>query len=251
MGVLSLAQRLQAADQLVPRHWRLPLRYRMQAMLGGLEPEIAELPRLLALRPGGLALDIGANVGIYTYALARAGASVHAFEPQLACCEVISAWAEANSRDGRIVVHHAGAGASSGEMVLHVPVSGGRAIRTRASFEPLDGEQIEMRVRIVQVDALGLDRVGFIKIDVEGHELPVLRGALGILHRDHPVLLIEIDRERHTPASVGQIVELLAPAGYRCHVLAEGELRDLDNDPWHAPAGIYNFIFMPRTGHDE
>lgn len=244
MGVLSIAQRLQSADRVLPMRWRLPLRYHIQAWLGGLEPELAVLPRLLARRPGGVALDIGANVGIYTYALARAGAVVHAFEPQLACCDVISAWASASGHAGRIHVHHAGAGTSEGELTLYIPLVRGRQVLTRASFEPCEGDCIRMQVRVVRIDSRDPGTVSFVKIDVEGHELATLQGAMGILRRDRPTLLIEIDRKRHTAASVAQIVKLLAPLGYRCHALVERELRDLSNDPWSAPEPVYNFFFL-------
>lgn len=244
MDMLSIAQRLQSVDRFLPMRWRLPMRYRVQASLGGFEPELAELPRLLALRPGGVAIDIGANVGIYTYALARAGAMVHAFEPQIACCEVISAWASAGDYTGRIHVHHMGAGAIEGELTLYIPLVRGRQVRTRASFEPCEGDCLRMKVRVVRIDSCNLGTVSFIKIDVEGYELSTLQGAMGILRRDRPTLLIEIDRRRHTTASTARIVDILAPLGYRCHALVNGELRDLDNDPWSAPEAVYNFIFL-------
>lgn len=244
MGVSSLAKRLQAIDQLLPLRWRLPLRYHTQRLLGALEPEVALLPELLARRPRGVALDVGANVGIYTYALALAGNTVHAFEPQLVCCDVISAWASASGYAAYVDVHHVGAGASHGELTLFVPIIDGRQVRTRASFLPSPGNQTEIRVQVAPIDALAPANVSFIKIDVEGHELAVLQGAMRTLSRDTPMLLVEIDRERHTRDSFAEIVDLLLPLGYRCHALHDGLLQDLGENPWGAPTEIYNFLFL-------
>jgi hypothetical protein len=59
-----------------------------------------------------------------------------------------------------------------------------------------------------------IEPVGCIKIDVEGHEDAVLRGARRILLRDHPSLIIEIE-ERHKRHSVSTVNNFLAELGYR------------------------------------
>lgn len=242
MQVTALFRKLQWLERTLPVRLRLPLRYRAQAWLGALEPEIAVLPALLEGR-SGIALDVGANMGIYTYALSGLGIAVHAFEPQVACSEVISAWAGTST--SAITVHNVGVGSSPGELVLYVPIVNGAPVRTRASFQSFGRDQAEMRVPVVVLDALQLPTVAFMKVDVEGFELEVLKGALGLLARDHPALLVEIDRERHTPGSFAAITDLLGQLGYRCHVLQDGSrIADAGIDPWTAPADIYNFIFL-------
>ena len=115
MGLSAYARRLQTLERLLQLRVRLPLRYRAQQVLRSLEPEIALLPSLLASRPGGVAVDVGANVGIYTYALARLGVRVHALEPQPSCCEVIQAWAAGSRLGGLVTVHNVAAGAEGGD----------------------------------------------------------------------------------------------------------------------------------------
>lgn len=244
MSMITIARKLQRADQLLPKRWRLPLRYRAQSALNALEPEFEVLPQLLFHHRGRVALDVGANLGIYTYALSRLGMQVHAFEPQPSCCDVISAW---SSGKPGITVHNKGVGGAGGELVLHIPVVDGIPVETRASFQPFDSDQIDMRVPVVSLDSMSFNDVAFIKIDVEGFELQVLLGATRLLGDLKPILLVEIDRTKHDIESFGSVIRLLSTQGYRSHVYAGGELVDCKDDPWNAPADHYNFIFIANS----
>ena len=65
-----------------------------------------------------------------------------------------------------------------------------------------------------RLDDLNLDPVGFIKIDVEGHEEAVLMGGATLLERDRPTALIEIE-ERHKAGAIDAITERMNGLGYR------------------------------------
>lgn len=241
MLLTRIARKLQGLDRLIPIAMRLPLRFRVQSMLGELEAEVALLPELLAGAQGRVALDIGANLGIYAYALYGMGMKVHAFEPQPACCAVINAWAEGKPS---VTVHNTGVGADRGELILNIPVVAGVPVPTRASFQEFEDESIRLHVPVVALDSIAIADIAFIKIDVEGFELQVLQGALGLLARSHPVLLVEIDRERHDQESFGVIIRLLSGLGYRSYVYEKGKLTDCSSSPWSVPAHHYNFIFI-------
>ena len=73
-----------------------------------------------------------------------------------------------------------------------------------------------MKVPLVTVDGLGLRDVTFIKIDVDGHEIPVLHGAAETIKRDQPRLLVEVE-QRIQP--VTDVIGLLESWGYRGWVL--------------------------------
>jgi FkbM family methyltransferase len=236
LSPLSLiARRFQFAEQAVPARWRLPLRYAIQRTTGGLEPEMAVLDQLLA--PGGVALDVGANHGIYTYALARLAGSVHSFEPLAACSAYIQAASLAN-----VTVHNCALSDRAGRMRLYVPRAGARTIHTRASLEKPAGECEVLDVDVRTIDSFALPRVDFIKIDVEGAEAATLRGAAETLDRHRPALLVEIDRTRHTRDSFDGLLGWLAARGYVPHVLAGGRLRRSD-DAWADAAAHFNFLF--------
>lgn len=239
--LFRISRRAQGLADLLPMPWRLPLRYHVQNAIGGLEPEFSLLPQLVPRDM--VALDIGANMGVYSYALAGLASHVHAFEPQAACCEVISSWALGRN----VTVHNAGVGPTSGELVLHVPVVDGRKVGTRASFTPVAGDHEDIRVPVISIDALAIEPVGFIKIDVEGFEHDVLVGADETLRRWQPVLLIELDRERQTRESFERTLEFLASRGYAPSVLEQDRLIDCADGTWSIAAKHYNFIFT-KTG---
>lgn len=241
MLLTRIAKRFQGLDKLVPIGMRLPLRFRIQSALGALEPEVRLLGELLAGDRGRVALDVGANLGIYTYALHQIGMVVHAFEPQPSCCAVVKAWA---TDKAGISVHNKGAGSSPGELLLHIPIIDGAPVPTRASFRELEGETVELHVPVVDLDSVPVADVAFIKIDVEGFELQVLQGARRLLEKYRPLLLVEIDRKRYDQASFGSIIGLLRELGYRAHAYDELTLVDYSCNPWAAPERLYNFIFV-------
>jgi FkbM family methyltransferase len=142
------------------------------------------------LSPGDLILDVGANVGNHTLFLAyTCGAIVEAFEPDRHLASAIEESAVANEIGERVKVHHAAVGASPGvaKLVVDDPTNlGGQ--RTVASELQDGGETVE----VVTLDAFSFaDPVRAIKIDVEGAEADVLRGARDLLAKYRPLLFIE------------------------------------------------------------
>jgi hypothetical protein len=114
------------------------------------------------------------------------------------------------------------------------------------------------RCQIRSLDDTIIEPVGFIKIDVEGHELEVLQGSVGILEKDRPVLLIESEHRHHSGAPKN-IFEFMSGYGYAGLFLEDDKLRSISafNMKFHQnPAamadgvrkiGLYvnNFIFVP------
>ena len=99
-------------------------------------------------------------------------------------------------------------------------------------------------------------KVRFIKIDVEGHEENVLRGALNLLKKFHPNILVEIE-ERHNKGSFDRVKYLLQAEGYkgfiyfdnRLNSIDEVDINDLQNiDLLGTPHYINNFIFSHEKG---
>ena len=206
-----------------------------------LEPELGLLPALVARHR--VALDVGANKGVYTHALLRLAAAVHAFEPN----PELAPWLS-RLRRPRLTIHPVALGDRDGEGTLRIPVGrGGRPSRQGATLATTGRVRrgfVEKRTPVRRLDSLDLGDVGFIKIDAEGFEAEVIAGARETLARCRPVMLIEIE-EAHTgepPAlSIGRIESL----GYACYALAGGVLTDarlIDLDRAH----VFNWIFLPR-----
>ena len=106
------------------------------------------------------------------------------------------------------------------------------------------------RVATRRLDDDDVGRLGFIKIDVEGSELNVLRGAEETIRAHKPVLLIEID-ERWSGMPVEESLGFVCDLGYEGVFFADGLLRSLQSfDPVenHRQPGsfVHDFFFLPR-----
>jgi len=117
------------------------------------------------------------------------------------------------------------------------------------------GEIDVVRTPIKRLDSYQFSGiVGFIKIDVEGHEQAVLEGAAGILERDCPHLLIEIE-ERHKHGSVNDIRKFLGNYGYEGYYFDEHRLNVMDSFDVEKlqvfgkkdAKYIFNFIYIHQT----
>ncbi len=208
---------------ILPSKVQVPVKYWVNRIGRTLEPELGLLEFLV--KPGEKAIDVGANRGVYTYVLWRLQANVSAFEPNRACSRVLEAWA--TSRD-RLSVYCIALSDRSGTAALRVPVDAqGVEHDASASLEHDGfGAAHAVQVELQTLDSFGMQGVGFIKIDVEGHELSVIEGASATIRESSPSLLIEIEH-RHNPLGVRHIAELLKSWGYRGYFLDGGRLRDV------------------------
>ncbi len=182
--------------------------------------ELAFLSRLH--RPGTI-IDVGAHDGALTLPLARlAGARVIAFEPLPQAFDRLAH--AARSTPGEIELRREALGDRDGEIVLEVPHVGGVAQEQWASMVK-DYEAIRRAdprvdlverhtVPLIRLDSLELLDVTAMKIDAEGAELEVLRGAEATLRRCRPILTVEIE-ERHRAGSTREVPAFLAGLGYR------------------------------------
>ncbi|MFI7578143.1 FkbM family methyltransferase [Micromonospora sp. NPDC049497] len=169
------------------------------------EPELARLAEFVPR--GGTAVDVGAWYGPWTARLLRRADRVVAVEPTPPLARQLRAAFPSVEVVEAAVSDHLGTAA------LHLP-AGGAIVGTSSLEDVGQGEPVE--VRRITLDSLGLTDVRFVKLDIEGHELPALRGAEETVRRDRPVLLIEVE-ERIQP--VTPLLDLLAGWGYRGSVL--------------------------------
>lgn len=213
------------------------------------EPELRLLPCLIDRTRA--AMDIGANRGIWAGLMARHCKTVWAFEPNPKLFEVLKQAAPDNVECRQIALSD-----SEGEAVLMVPGEAGRYSNQGASLstEKIGGRpHMKVGVRAAQLDALDPPPAGFLKIDVEGHERAVLEGARGLISRDRPVMIIEME-ERHTGREISGELDFVESLGYRTLVLKGGQLsartrfdpQGDHRDRAGKPGYINNFIFLPE-----
>lgn len=206
---MSWSSRLRAgAMNRLPKRWQPVASYHYYRMRSLLEPELDILCRTLTR--GVRAIDVGANEGVYTHAFARCGAVVEAFEPLPSCLDVLRSY----ERDHRNVrVHGHALGAQEGSATLYLPERDGRSVSGHASLEQANGTSATITVHVRPLDAYAFDNVGVIKVDVEGHELDVLRGGRNTMARNRPVLLVEIE-QRHLRVPIATAFQEILALGY-------------------------------------
>lgn len=220
------------------------------------EPEIALVP-ILCTRDADF-LDVGANIGAYSFYAKSHSRHVYAIEPNPALTRHLRA---VLGKKGTVLTM--GASDHVATAPFCIPVRNGNDVDTRSSLQQdanPDFESRKINIAIAPIDRLGLDRVGVVKIDVEGHELAALQGARRTLERCRPVAIVECE-ERHNRGGVERAFQFFDGLGYRSYFIHAGELRhgeDFDAarfQPAHgakpvggmrSPDYINNFIFIHR-----
>jgi FkbM family methyltransferase len=179
------------------------------------EPELKLVPFLIT-KPG-VVFDIGANVGEYTYVLAKTVGPrfTYAVEPV----------PQLSSRLVRlfpgVTVLNLAMSDAEDTQTLKIPVIDGKPLWSRSTLEQISEageagaifEQVRLRTLDALCDEFKISDVAFIKIDVEGHEQKVLHGATKLLARCRPVLLVEIE-QRHHPEPITGIFSWMRDRGY-------------------------------------
>ncbi|MEU3945281.1 FkbM family methyltransferase [Streptomyces sp. NPDC029526] len=188
------------------------------------EPELARLPDLCPA-DCGTAVDVGGWYGPWTHRLAARARRVVTVEPVPRLARLLAATAPPNVR-----VVRAAASDRPGVARLWLP-SGDRGERGVSSLVRRDIHDDALDVTCVALDDLGLTDVDFVKIDVDGNESAVLRGATGILTRDRPALFVELEA-RIQP--VAPVVTQLSELGYDGWVLPAGDWVPLSRFPLEA-----------------
>ena len=194
------------------------------------------------LKPGAVVFDVGANIGAHTVRFAQmVGESgrVIAFEPQRIIYQTLCANVALNSLLN-VDCYHAGVGEREDSMKV---VDVDPRIENNFGGLSLDLPGPGEMVPILRLDGfIGAHRVDLLKIDVEGMEAAVLRGAEKIVEKFKPVLYVENDR----PENSEELMRLIDSMGYRMYWHAPFLYRE-DNafgDPENVFEGIASFNLL-------
>lgn len=207
-----------------------------------LEPEVALVP--LLSRRKGVAVDAGANKGVYLFHMSRHFDRVVAFEPLPEMAAYLSKAAPGNARVEGVALSSA-----AGRAHLCLP----HGFNELGSLEPREvwsesSAIDDYDVALATLDSYALRDVALIKIDVEGHELAVLEGARETIARFKPSLLVEIE-DRHHAGAIARCRALLEGwgyAGYFLDGLAVRAMSEFDLERDQNPAQIVNSVKCGR-----
>ena len=179
--------------QFLPERWRLPFQCWALRVITRHEREVFNLEKIGPCR--GMAVDVGANFGLYSWHLSKHYDRVVAFEPNP---QVASPLVQARLPNVELIAH--GLSSQAGNAMLWIPVSKGITLAGWGSLErdnlPGAEDLLEVPTQLDTLDSHHFQDVGFIKIDVEGHELEVLRGSEQTIKKFRPHLVVEV-QERH------------------------------------------------------
>jgi FkbM family methyltransferase len=238
--------------------WRVAARAAWRNIRGRkFEPEVRFIPDIVAR--GDVCLHVGASDGRHAYSMVRhAGAGeVWAFEPSAQSFAVLESAIALNGLSDAVRPVHAAVGASDGAITLRMPRKSngrmGRSFAFTGAPRPEDGELradlagevtgwFEEETALVSLDSFCAERniakVDFLRIDCEGAEMEVLKGAAGIVARDKPSMLVEIHPQQlraHFASSGDAVVSWLKERGYVLFVADGDTVRRVDaivNDRW-------------------
>jgi FkbM family methyltransferase len=204
------------------------------------------------VRPDWVFFDVGANFGYYSMivsAVSQARARVYAFEPLTSNFHLLARNKSLNAFD-RIHALKVALSDQTGEVDFLVPPLSCSGVGRIVDGPVDDSNGYVDKVQTTTLDAFvaqrDVQRLDFLKIDVEGAELRVLRGASASLRRFRPTIMIEFFPQglasMHT--SAGELLDTLHALGYATFRINRGHLqpfRDVPRD------GYCNVICLPKA----
>lgn len=209
------------------------------------EPELSFLDKVVP--EGTVTVDVGANCGLYTRKLARLSKQVHAFEPSHRMADVLRRTSASNVR-----VHEVALSDHAGHAELFIPRNDRDLIHALASLEPSaiasNRSGVSINVPTARLDAIVRQDVAFVKIDVEGHEMHVLNGAIELLEHCRPVFLVEAE-DRHREEATRSLFEFFESRSYRGFFIADGQARPISE--FRTAAFQDTSVLLPNGGRRQ
>lgn len=217
------------------------------ALRAGWEDFERPLPRVFreaVMQNSGVVVDVGANTGFYALIAGHCGRRVLAFEPVPQVRNILAQNVKANRLARTIKISSSAASDRRGRATLYMPDPSHGLIETSSSLNA----EFQSYAGTIEVDVAPLDellprgrKIGVVKIDAEGHEAAVLRGAARTLERDRPVLFVEVLPR----AEMQYLTALLAKLDYVDIPLRSDGVLTVESAVRFVP-DAWNHAFMPR-----
>ena len=225
---------------------------RLFGMYSMRDPSVAQLwdsdPDALYVEPlivpGAVVFDVGANLGSFCYTVRRTKQPVQlvAFEP----APLLAQHLRRLFKD--VEVQQLALSDRRSTATFRVPYIDGRRHDSRGSLaRTVDSDRVsEIRVHTDSLDNVfqsgKLQRLDLVKIDVEGHELEVIKGGEQTLRAHQPVLLVEIEQRHHGSVPIARIMTFIESLGYQGWFLNRQSLR-------FDPLGLFDVATHQRLEH--
>ncbi|MGO9185350.1 FkbM family methyltransferase [Mycobacterium sp.] len=208
------------------------------------EPEIGHLKSFVPADK--MAIDVGTWWGPWSWWLARRVPHVEAFEPNRAIYDELRPVLPAN-----VTLNQVALSDGRGQSSLWSP---SRELGTEGRSSLLaEGhtDWVEQKVETLPLDVFGFSDVGFVKIDVEGYELSVLKGASALLEKERPNVLVEVEQAHQSGTHMDQVFAFLTDLGYQGFFLQRGTwfpLSDFDREEARRLGEKHRTMGLLRSG---
>ena len=198
------------------------------------------------------ALDIGVYRGVYSYKLSQNFKNIHSFEPN----PLLFPYLERNLNKiiSNVKLYNLALSNENGITELKLPLRSKSIFKSNieelfqlgaATMHPnnkIDNYK-KVPIKMKKLDDIEIgNKIGLIKIDVEGHEKNVLQGGIETVKNNKPVLLVEIE-ERHTKTPITEIITFINSIGYKAFISKENNLIEIDKVRDLTKEN--NFFFLP------
>lgn len=226
---------------------------------GGYElPALALIRDILSSLNGPVACDVGGNLGGHTLVMARNAAQVHTFEPYGPLADRIEEQLSLNGHR-HVTVHRVGLGEEPAELSYYLD----RNARNQGTGSFLADHNEGSSAAVLKVvradDYIGdaIDRLDFMKIDIEGFEAPALAGMQETLAKTEPVIMMEItESSQKLVEEKGGYAALFPFAcdfyrvenpGYRLGLFQREEYRLAPLETIEAERNSFNVLIVPHS----
>ena len=184
-----------------------------------------------------VAIDVGVYRGVYAYKLSGLFQKVICFEPNPLIFEYLKKNLPKILKN--IEIYNYALSDKTGNAILKIPNRrnsifnknyeelyklGAATIHDKNIIENYDSFSVETK----KLDELiQLNNIGFIKIDVEGHESEVIKGSTELIKKNKPTLLVEIE-ERHSKRPIDLTINYIKGFGYECFQVKDNEVKKFE-----------------------
>ena len=218
----------------------LPKKYQFKKRI---ERSIANLDELEIdiikniIKPGTDTIDVGVYRGVHSYEMSKYSLNVHSFEANPIIYNDLVETLPLIKKN--IKLYNFALSDKSGEVILKIPIRdksankknyeeyfkmGLATIHENNNFDNFE----EFSVISKKIDDFKFEnKISFIKIDVEGHEMEVIKGGLDLINKFKPNLMIEIE-EKHSKIPIQETINFISNMGYNVFCLKGKELVNIE-----------------------
>ena len=195
------------------------------------------------IRPESIVYDIGGNIGYHATAFSSKAKKVYSFEPNLKNFELLKK--NSNSFNNLEILNLA-VGNDNGEIFVEdidLSIPGNYGL---VQISNSDGET----VRIISLDEYKLEDPDFIKIDVEGFEGEVIKGALNLITRKKPIIYYEVQDHIQFKPDFKEIYNILTNLDYKLYWFAAfsfnpNNLNNITHNAWRGDNAVFSILALP------